>query len=499
MKMVPRVAVIGAGFGGVAAAHSLQQSGAVVTLYERADRVGGVWRDNDYPGAACDVPSHLYSFSFAPKEDWTRRFAPQAEIRQYIEDTVDAVGLRSALRTNQTLISATWDDVDGSWLLRFASGLEDRCDILVPALGQMSTPHTPAIPGAVTFAGATFHSARWDHSVDLAGKRVVVIGSGASIVQIVPAIADAAASVSVIQRSPGYVLEKGDHPYQRARSRIGARLRRWRDYIGKEVRTPRLVRFPKLVRPVERQFRRDIEQWVRDPELRAKVTPADRFGCKRILVSNDWYPTLQRDDVHLVNAGIAAIEPDAVVTTEGQRLPADVIVYGTGFRTQAFLSGIDVRGRGGRPLADAWAENPSAYLGMGVPDFPNLFLVYGPNTNPAWNSVLVFLEWQAQYIARIARAWRRRGPLAMDPTPEATGRFVADMKRRSARSVWVTGCANWYVDDTGVNTQNWPGLATAYWLLTRRIAWRDYCIARVADATRASDGVTKRQVPTVSR
>lgn len=487
----PRVAVIGAGFGGIAAAHRLRQSGAEVTVYERADRVGGVWRDNDYPGAACDVPSHLYSFSFAQKDDWTRKFAPQREIRQYIEDTVDAVGLRPALRTGQTLISAEWIDERGEWRLRFASGLEESCDILIPAVGQMSTPHVPAIPGAENFRGLAFHSARWDHSADLQGKRVVVLGTGASVVQIVPAIADAAEHVTVVQRSPGYVLEKGDHPYHHVRNPFSSRLRRWRDYLSKEVRTPRLIRWPGLTRFPEKRFRRDIERWVTDPALRAKVTPEDRFGCKRILVSNDWYSTLARPDVDLIDAGVASIEEGGIRTTTGAYVPADVIVYGTGFRTHAFLDAVEVRGREGL-LSDAWSGRPQAYLGMAIPGFPNLFLIYGPNTNPAWNSVLVVLEWQAEYVARIARAWRDRGPLVLEATTAALARFAADMRRRSARSVWVTGCANWFTDATGENTQNWPRMATTYWLLTRRIAWRDFTVRRVKRAVgegRAADSV----------
>lgn len=483
----PRVAVIGAGFGGIAAAHRLQQSGASVTVYERADRVGGVWRDNDYPGAACDVPSHLYSFSFAQKDDWTRRFAPQREIQEYIEDTVDAVGLRPALRTGQALVSATWSDERAEWRLRFASGLEETCDILIPAVGQMSTPHVPSIPGAASFTGPAFHSARWDHSVDLAGKRVVVLGTGASVVQIVPAIADAAEHVTVVQRSPGYVLEKGDHPYHHIRNPLTSRLRRWRDYLSKEVRTPRLIRWPSLTRFPEKQFRRDIERWVSDADLRAKVTPADRFGCKRILVSNDWYPTLARPDVDLIDTGVAAIEERGIRTTSGEFVPADVIVYGTGFRTHAFLDAVEVRGREGLLLSEAWAGRPQAYLGMAVPGFPNLFLIYGPNTNPAWNSVLVVLEWQAEYVARIARAWRERGPLVLEATAAALTRFTADMRRRSARSVWVTGCANWFTDATGENTQNWPRMATTYWLQTRRIAWRDFTVRRVKRAAGAAD------------
>lgn len=477
------MAVIGSGFAGIAAAVRLRQAGAEVTIYERADRVGGVWRENHYPGAACDVPSFLYSFSFAPKYDWTRRFAPQDEIRRYIEATVDLFGLRPALRFGETLTAATWDDEAGRWRLRFASGLLETVDILVTATGQMSTPSTPMLPGADEFRGPAFHSARWEDDVDLDGRDVVVVGTGASVIQLVPAIADRARTVTVVQRSPGYILTKGDHPYDGPQGRLRSHLRRARSYLDKELQTPQFVRWPALVAPAERRFRRDLVSRVPDPVLRAQIEPGDRYGCKRILVSNEWYETLQRPDVTLVDEGVAGLTATAVVTTSGREVPADVLVYGTGFRTHAFLEGVEVTGRGGRSLAAAWADGPEAYLGMGVPGFPNLFLMYGPNTNPAWNSVVVMLECQAKYLARVARAWRSRGPFSMAPTEQAHAAFVRDVQRRSARSVWVTGCANWFTTATGRNTQNWPRLVTAYRWLTRRVAWKDYEVESRAAAT----------------
>ncbi len=470
----PRVAIIGSGFAGVAAAVRLRGAGAEVRIYERADRVGGVWRENHYPGAACDVPSFLYSFSFAPKHDWSRRFAPQEEIQRYIEDTVDRFGLRSTLRFGETLSAATWNDEAGQWALTFASGLRETADILVAATGQMSTPNIPALPGAEGFQRPAFHSARWDDDVDLDDRDVVVVGTGASVIQLVPAIADRARTVTVVQRSPGYILTKGDHPYDGPQGRLSSRLRRLRSYLDKELQTPQFIRWPALVAPAERRFRRELRLRVPDADLRRQVEPEDRYGCKRILVSNEWYETLQRPDVTLVDERVVALAPTAVVTTSGREIPADVLVYGTGFRTHAFLEGVEVTGRDGRSLAAAWAAGPEAYLGMGVPGFPNLFLMYGPNTNPAWNSVVVMLECQATYLARIARAWRARGPFSMAPTERAHSAFVQDIARRSARSVWVTGCANWFTTATGRNTQNWPRLVTAYRWLTRRVAWRDY-------------------------
>ncbi len=479
-RPAPRAAVIGAGLGGIAAARQLRDAGADVTVYERAEAVGGVWRENTYPGAACDVPSFLYSYSFAPKLDWSRRFAPQPEIRAYIEDTVDALGLRGSVRFGQRLVAATWEEGAGQWHLEFASGLRATVDLLVAATGQMSTLNLPRIEGAAGFAGPAFHSARWDHDVDVTGKDVVVVGTGASVIQIVPAIAGTARSVTVVQRSPGYVLEKGDHAYAGPQGRVRSRLRRWQSYLAKELVVPRLVRWPALVGPPERRFRRQLAQWVPDPALRAKVLPEDRYGCKRILVSNDWYRALQRPDVTLLDDRVARMTPTSVVTEGGAEVRADVVVYGTGFRTHAFLEGVAVTGVDGVTLEESWAAGPEAHLGMSVPGFPNFFLVYGPNTNPAWNSVLVMLEWQAAYLGRVAKAWRARGPFAMAPTPQAVAAFTTDVQRRSARSVWVTGCANWFTTATGRNTQNWPRLATAYWWATRRVAWRDYDVRPLA-------------------
>ncbi|WP_375385760.1 flavin-containing monooxygenase [uncultured Microbacterium sp.] len=470
----PRVAVIGSGFGGIAAAYRLKSAGADVTVFERADRVGGVWRENHYPGSACDVPSFLYSYSFAPKHDWSRRFAPQEEIQQYIEHTVDALGLRPLIRFDQELVAAQWHEDEGEWSLEFASGLRESVDILIAATGQMSTPNLPNVPGADAFEGASFHSARWDHEVDITDRDVVVVGTGASVIQIVPAIAATARRVTVIQRSPGYILEKGDHPYDGPQSRVGARLRRWQSYLSKELRTPRLIRWPALAAPAERRFRRDLERWIPDPVLRSKVMPDDRYGCKRILVSNEWYSTLQRPNVELLDDRVDHLSTHSVTTEGGVEIAADVVVYGTGFRTHAFLESVDIRGRDGLALSRAWEAGPDAYLGMAVPNFPNFFLMYGPNTNPAWNSVLVMLEWQASYLARVVQAWRRRGPFTMEVTASASASFSADMQKRSSKSVWVTGCVNWFTTATGRNTQNWPRMVTAYWWLTRRIAWADF-------------------------
>lgn len=474
----PRVAIIGAGFAGLTAAIKLSGEGADVTVFERSEGVGGVWRANDYPGAACDVPSFLYSWSFATKRDWSRRFAGQAEILAYIEDTVDRFRIRDRIEFGHELTSLDFDDSRSVWTLTFGDGHQHEADLVVAALGQMSIPAIPELPGIDTFAGSAFHTAEWRHDVDLAGRDVVVVGAGASAIQIVPELASIAASVSVVQRSPGYVLTKGELDYTFRQSPLSNRLARWRSYWSKELSTPRLVRWPRLVARAEKAYRRDLQNWVTDPELHKRVAPADRYGCKRILVSNDWYSALQRPGVSLHDSAVAEVAADHVLLADGTRLAADAIVYGTGFRTTSFFHGIPVRGAAGRVLDEEWRRTPSAYLGMTIPAFPNLFLMYGPNTNPAWNSVLVMLECQTRYMMDVVRKWRRSGPFVMDVLPEVSSRFRRLLAKRSARTIWVTGCSNWFTTKEGVNTQNWPALVSEYWLRTRRVRWSDYRVTR---------------------
>ncbi len=382
----------------------------------------------------------------------------------------------------------TWDDTEEHWALGFRDGTTSTADFVVTALGQMSVPAVPTLPGIDTFAGSHFHTANWRHDVRLEGRDVVVVGAGASALQVVPAIADIARSIAVLQRSPGYVLEKGDEEYVASRSAFANRLARYQSYLSKEVNTPRLVRWPKLVAPAEAAHRRALRGWVTDPELLAKVEPRDRYGCKRILVSNEWFPTLQRPTVSLYDASVARLKPHAVQLTDGTEVPADVIIYGTGFHASDFLHGIQVRGANGRSLDDYWRGTPRAYLGMTVPGFPNLFLMYGPNTNPAWNSVLVMLESQVHYLVSVARRWKRRGPFRMEVRDRVFDRFVKQLARRSSRSVWVTGCRNWFTTPDGTNTQNWPALVSEYWFRTKWVRWSDYLTHPI---TRRSRGISR--------
>ena len=469
-----RAAVIGAGFGGVGAAIRLRQMGVQVTVLERADSLGGVWRENDYPGAACDVPSYLYSYSFAPKRDWTRKFSHQPEILEYLADVATRFGVLEHVRFGTTVLSATFDEDRAVWTVELAGGESLTVDILVTACGQMSAPAYPPVPGRDDFTGPAFHSARWRHDVELAGKRVAVVGTGASAIQFVPAVAEAPESLTVFQRSPGYVIAKDDAVYDAPLSRLRLRAERYRTFLLKELFSVRFNHYPALFATVERKFRHYLREQLPEDDLRAKVDPVDRFGCKRILISNDWYAALRRPNVRVVDQAVARITADGVVTADGTEHPADVLIYGTGFRATEFLASLRIVGRDGQELSRAWREGAEAYLGITVTGFPNLFLVYGPNTNVGHNSIVFMIEAQLAYITDAVRRLQQQAPAVMDLRPEVHSAFSTTMQKRSKRTVYAEGCTNWFITDNGKHTQNWPGSAIAYWLRTRKVRWADY-------------------------
>jgi cation diffusion facilitator CzcD-associated flavoprotein CzcO len=473
---------VGAGFGGLGLGLRLKRSGfRDFTIFDRGDEVGGTWRDNTYPGLACDVPSHLYSFSFEPKRDWSRRFPRQPEILDYLRALVRGHGLEEHLRLGVEVTSARFED--GRWRVRTGNGDERDFDVLVAATGQLSRPAWPRIPGLESFRGRAFHSARWDHSYDVSGKRIAVIGTGASAVQFVPEIAPGAAHVHVFQRSAPYVVEKRDKEYPRWERRLFRRLPavqaldRLYMWMTFEVFIAAFTHLPLLRRELMRRFRRQLERQVEDPQLRERLTPSYEIGCKRVLISNDWYPALQRDNVELVTDPISEVVPDGVVTTDGHRREVDAIVCGTGFSTVDFLAPMEVRGLGGRELNEAWRDGPDAYLGLTMSGFPNLFVLYGPNTNLGSGSIVYMLESQISYVldavARLAEGDGRW----LDVREEAQARASRAVQRRLETSVWnVGGCTSWYVHG-GRNTNNWPGHMLEYRLRTRRLRPRDYRLA----------------------
>ena len=411
MRRVIKVAVIGTGFGGLAAAVRLKQAGVRdLVLFEKSQDVGGVWRANTYPGAACDVPSHLYSLSFAPKADWSRRFAPQAEIHQYLRDVARDFDVLRHIRFGTEVLAAAFDDDSGTWRLTLPGGAEHEAHVLITATGQLSRPSTPAIPGLATFEGTLFHSAEWDHAHDLTGDRVAVLGTGASAIQFVPAIAPEVGNLTVFQRSAPYVLSKPDRAYrsraQRAFARVPGLLRLSREgnYYSNELRSLGFNTEPRLLFAHRARYRRHLRQAVPDPELRAKLTPTDPMGCKRILMSNDWYAAVQLPQVEVVTDRIAEVRARSIVTADGAEREVDTIVLGTGFAATEFLAPMRITGRGGRDLHQQWKGGASAYLGTVVPGFPNLFVLYGPNTNLGHNSIVVMLEAQVGWVVQAVRA-----------------------------------------------------------------------------------------------
>ncbi len=484
-RPAPTVAIVGGGLSGLATAIQLARSGVrSFTVLEQSDGVGGTWRDNVYPGAACDVPSHLYSFSFAPKTDWSRRFAEQPEILSYAEHLVERHHLGPHLRFGTTVRRAAYDEERGTWRLEVTSSDRDdevlHADAVVFACGQLNRPHIPDVPGLDTFAGTSWHSARWDHSVDLAGRQVAVVGSGASAIQFVPPVAASAAAVTVFQRSPNYVGPKKDHSYRAGTRRLLGRMRpaelalRWWIYWTLEVRWLWFRKDSWVGAKLRDLFTKGIRADVVSDRLpEAAVVPDYPIGCKRILISNDWYPALMRPNVTVVDTPIARVEGDAVITADGVRHPADVLVFGTGFATTEFLSHITVSGVGGRRLADAWAEGAHAYLGTLVAGFPNCYVLYGPNTNLGHNSILFMVERQLnlvlQALALQTRATRGGTTPAVAVREPAYQRDDRRTQRLVARTAWAAACTSWYKTASGRITNNWPTWTVRYWWDTLRL------------------------------
>ena len=475
------IAVVGGGFGGVGAAVMLKRAGHHdVTVFERGERVGGVWHHNTYPGAACDVPSHLYEFSFAPNPDWSRRYAPQAEIQTYLEDLARREGVFDRIRTGVEVESATWDG--SRWVLQTSAG-EHTADVLLTACGQLSVPKIPAIPGLDAFAGPAFHTARWDHDVDVHGKRVAVIGAGCSAIQVVPAIQPTVAQVDVYQRSPGWTIPKMDFPYKERTKRLFARfpvlqkLDRQLVFWFMDVGALAMTRWRWLLAPFRAAGRWQINRAIKDPELRAKVTPKDEIGCKRIMLTDEWYPTLTKPNVGVITDRIATVTAGGIATADGTERPYDVIVLATGFATHGFVTPMEITGEDGRSLADEWAQRPKAYLGLSVPRFPNMFLLYGPNTNGGTGSVIYTIEAGVTHVIRALEALDRADARRIEVRAEAAERFDREVQQALAGTVWHSGCTNWYVDERGEDPNQWPWTWGQYRRRTGEIAPGTYELA----------------------
>ncbi|HEY6652631.1 MAG TPA: alpha/beta hydrolase fold domain-containing protein [Solirubrobacterales bacterium] len=476
----PSVAIIGAGFGGIGLGMTLKRAGiGSFTIFEKADGIGGVWRDNTYPGAACDVPSHLYSFSFEPNPDWTRVYSPQPEILDYLERCVEKYGMAPNLRLGTEVTRAQFDERSGHWRIETNGGETVEADVLVSACGQLSRPALSRIEGAERFEGPIFHTARWDRDVELDGKHVAVIGTGASTIQVVPAIAPRVGRLDVYQRSAPYVMPKKDRPYRPWERRLFRRFpparwaRRFWQWLAFEIFVSAFNQFRPVARLGIRIHERHLDEQVSDPALKEVLRPDHVLGCKRVLISGDYYETLERPNVELVTEGVRELTKRGVIAEDGVERQADVIVLSTGFESTRFLAPMEIRGREGVELNEAWREGANAYLGMTVAGFPNLFIMYGPNTNLGSGSIIFQLESQMSYILDAVRKLQSRGGW-LSVRPEVQASFDREIQKRLSTSVWQTGCSNWYLDDHGRNTNNWPGFTLEYRRRTRRLDLEDY-------------------------
>jgi cation diffusion facilitator CzcD-associated flavoprotein CzcO len=480
------IAIIGAGFAGIGMAIQLKQAGILsFTIFERAGEIGGTWRDNTYPGAACDVPSHVYSYSFEPNPDWSHTFSESAEIQRYLLRCVEKHRLRPHLRLDTAITAAAFDEAAGRWTLTTSTGERVSARLVVSAVGGLVDPACPDIAGLTEFTGALFHTARWDHGYDLTGKRVAVIGTGASAIQVVPAIAPRVGTLSVFQRTPAWVVPRRDRE-------IGPRTRRFFRRYPLAQRIVRALFFwlseamgpiivldsPRLSRIGERASLRHLRRSVADPELRRKLTPTFQFGCKRMLISDDYWSTFTRENVELVTEGIREVRPASIVTNDGRERPVDAIVLATGFAVGLAAAPFPIAGLGGRPLAEAWKDGAVAYKGMTVAGFPNWFIIMGPNTGPGHTSVLVYSESQIGYILQAIRTMIAEDLRYVSVKREVQDRYNAGIQGRMKHTSWSSGCNSWYLGADGTNRALYPGFATEYRLRVRRFKVGEYDVGR---------------------
>jgi len=481
-----RVVIVGAGFGGVALALRLRREGVEdVVVLEREDDLGGTWLVNTYPGCQCDVPSLLYSLSDAPNPEWSRTFAPQPEIEQYLRRVADRFDLRRQIRFGTELLGADWDEAGQRWVVETSAG-PLTSDVLVLAAGFLSEPALPDIEGLDGFEGTVFHSARWRHDHDLTGERVAVIGTGASAIQFVPAIQPRVGRLTVFQRTPPWVVPRPDRPFRPwehwlfARSRVATRLSRARIYWSRELLALVFTRYPGLSRFAARGALAHLADQVPDEGLRARLTPDYELGCKRVLLSNDYLPALGRPNTELVTEPIARVLPHAVVTADGTEYPVDTIILGTGFEATEPPIARRVRAADGRTIREHWGGSMRAYLGTTLAEFPNLFMIIGPNTGLGHSSMIFMIESQANYVVDALKTMTARNLTSVVVDPEVVDRFDQEIQRKLRRTVWSTGCSSWYLDASGRNTTLWPDFTWQYRQRTRRFDADRYRLTRAS-------------------
>jgi len=459
------VLIVGTGFAGLGMGIALKRAGIdTFTILERADSVGGTWRDNTYPGCACDVQSHLYSFSFEQNPNWTRMFARQPEIKAYLEGVATKYALLPHIRFGAEVVQARYDDTRKHWSVTTRDGHSYTARVLVSGMGGLSTPAYPQLPGIETFAGKAFHSAEWDHDYDLSGKRVAVIGTGASAIQFVPQVQQRAAQLDLYQRTPPWIMPKPDRAIGEGERGLYRRFpllqRAFRAlrYWMLESRVLAFVINPRIMALAERAARHHIRTSIKDPVLRAKVTPDFTFGCKRVLISDDYYPALTQPHVDVITTGIREVRAHSVVTVDGVERPVDCIIYGTGFKAQEPMPRGAIFGRDGVDILDAWKDGAEAYKGTTVAGFPNLFMIVGPNTGLGHSSMVYMIESQVAYVLDAIRQMRAHRLAAVDVKPERQAHYNQAIQQRLERSIWSSGgCKSWYLNENGKNTTLWPG------------------------------------------
>ncbi len=477
------IAIIGSGFAGLCMAIKLKEAGFTdFFIAEQADSLGGTWRDNHYPGCACDVQSHVYSFSFAPNPNWSRQFAPQAEIRDYLEQCAERFKLAPYLCFGMGLVRAVFDEQQQRWQLTFSNGRQVSARVLVSGMGGLSRPALPDIAGLDSFKGERFHSQQWNHGYSLKGKRVAVIGTGASAIQFVPQIAPQVAHLDLFQRTPPWIMPKPDRAISPAERWLfkhlpfTQRLLRGAFYWALEGRVVGFALHPRLMKMVQKIAQRHLHKQVSRPSLRKTLTPNYTIGCKRVLISNDYYPALARSNVEVVTTRVLRVEADGVVTADGTKHPADCLIFGTGFQATDPLPRDCIIGRGGIDLMDTWRDGAHAYKGTTVPGYPNLFLIVGPNTGLGHNSMILMIEAQVTYILDALTQMQRHRIATVDVKPAVEHAYNLQLQDNLKRTIWNTGgCQSWYLDPrTGKNTTLWPGSTWRFKRVTRQFALKDY-------------------------
>lgn len=473
--------IVGTGFGGIGMAIKLREAGITdFVVLEKSDQIGGTWRDNTYPGAACDVPSPLYSFSFEQDFDWPRFYSQQPDIHRYLLHCATRYGLMSHIRLNTQVQRARFDEANGLWLIDTTCGATLHARAFITAVGQLSNPAYPNLPGLDSFRGKVFHSARWDHSYDFRGKRVAIVGTGASAIQFIAPVANQAAHATVFQRSAAYVLPKPDRRTTRAEYWLYRKIpflrKLLRDtvYCAHELLGVGLFKFPLLLSPIMALWKLHLRLSIKDPALRATLTPGYPIGCKRILLDNTYYRALAQPNVNVKAGAVREVGATMIVADDGTPHEVDAVILGTGFTASDFLTPMEIRGRDDRELNATWSDGAEAYLGITVNGFPNFFMLYGPNTNLGHNSIVYMLECQIAYVIDALCHLRAAPAISFDIKPHVQSAFNQKLHHALGKSVWSQGCSSWYLNAKGKHTNNWSGSTFKYRRLTRRFDIANY-------------------------